>query len=148
MKTILYRGYFRNDNSCKEEALTDEATCFSFSATTMRPQSHARLQMKVVNLPCLIFTALTKDCAPVIYWNNTAHKLNKLLLATVQRQLQRSTKREASISHFNSVRKGNWLNSNHYSFDFHFILASCNTLWQTSCSPSYSRAAGLSKQNH
>lgn len=71
------------------------------SVTTMRPQSHAHLQMKVVNLPCLIFMALTKDCAAVIYWNNTAHKLNKLLLASVQRQLQNSTKCEASIFHFN-----------------------------------------------
>lgn len=107
----------RNGNSCKEEALT----CFSFSVTTMRPQSQARLQMKVVNLSCLIFMALTKDCAAVIYWNNTAHKLNKLLLASVQRQLQRSFKCEASISHFNCYLslEGKLVQSLFIRFSFH-----------------------------
>lgn len=54
--------------------------------------------MKIIKLSCLIFMAFTKDCAAVSYWNNTAHKLNKLLSATVQRRLQYSTKWE---SHFN-----------------------------------------------
>lgn len=40
--------------------------------------------------------ALTKDCAAVSYWNNTAHKLNKLLSASMQRRLQYSNKCEAT----------------------------------------------------